>query len=166
MTLFDRILVLALAFPLMFSPAAAAAEDPQTTLSGWVWPVNPVQIVEPFHAPAHRYGPGHRGVDLAAPIETQVVAPAAGVIAFAGNVAGRPLLTIAHGGGLVTTLEPVRPLVAVGVLVEAGDVVATADAGGHAASGTIHFGVREDGEYINPLLLVAEVPRAVLLPCC
>ena len=39
-------------------------------------------------------------------------------------------------------------------------------AGGHAAPGLLHFGVRLDGEYINPLILLGGVPRAILLPCC
>ncbi|WP_275934957.1 hypothetical protein [Microbacterium testaceum] len=38
--------------------------------------------------------------------------------------------------------------------------------GGHTGPGTVHFGVRLDGEYINPLRLLGGVPRAVLLPCC
>jgi hypothetical protein len=38
--------------------------------------------------------------------------------------------------------------------------------GGHSEPGTLHFGVRWEGEYINPILLLDEVPRAVLLPCC
>ncbi|MFT4215393.1 MAG: M23 family metallopeptidase [Microbacterium sp.] len=92
--------------------------------------------------------------------------PASGVIAFAGAVAGRPVVTIDHGDALVTTLEPVATALAPGDVVAAGEEVGIVDIGGHAAAGTVHFGVRENGEYINPLLLYREVPRAVLLPCC
>ena len=38
--------------------------------------------------------------------------------------------------------------------------------GGHAVPGTLHFGVRLHGRYINPMLLLGGVPRAVLVPCC
>ncbi|MFT3799300.1 murein hydrolase activator EnvC family protein [Microbacterium sp.] len=164
--------------PAVTVPARAAAAPPvllevsrgpsvsAPARAAWRWPVTPPQIVAPYVAPAHAYGPGHRGVDLAAPVGTEVAAPADGVVAFAGTVAGRGVVTIDHGDGLVTTLEPVdSPLVA-GTRVAAGDVVGIVAEGGHAASGTVHFGVRRDGEYINPLLLFGGVPRAVLLPCC
>ncbi len=148
------------------APAAAAAATPAPSLAGWRWPVAAATIVEPYRAPAHRYGPGHRGIDLAAPTGSDIVAPAAGVVAFAGRVADRPLVTIDHGGGLVSTLEPVAAAVAIGTLVASGDVVGTGALGGHSAPDTVHFGVREDGEYINPMILLGGVPRAILLPCC
>ena len=140
------------------------ASDP--ALAGWQWPVAPPRIVAPFVAPAHEYGPGHRGIDLAAARGAEVHTPAAGTIAFVGRVAGRPLLTIDHGDGLVTTLEPVSATVTIGDAVAAGDVVGVTDAGGHTPPGAVHFGVRRNGAYINPMLLLGEVPRAVLLPCC
>lgn len=147
-------------------PAGAAPGAPEDRLEGWRWPVSPVRIVAPFVAPAHEYGPGHRGIDLAAPVGAEVTAPASGVVAFAGSVAGRPVVTVDHGDGLVSTLEPVRASVAIGVAVRVGAVVGIVDAGGHTPEGAIHFGVREYGEYINPALLLDDVPRAVLLPCC
>lgn len=151
----------------VLSPAdSAVGIRPSASLSGWQWPVTPVRIVAPFVAPAHEYGPGHRGIDLAAPRGTEVVSPATGVVAFAGDVAGRGVVTIDHGDGLVTTLEPVAPTVAIGVLVERGTVVGAVGAGGHTPEGAVHFGVREHGEYINPMLLLGVIERAVLLPCC
>lgn len=131
---------------------------------GWVWPVDEVRIERAFVAPAHAYGPGHRGLDLGG-IRT-LRSPAAGRVAFAGQVAGRPVLTIDHGDGLVTTLEPVTTALSVGDAVRRGDVVAEVAAPGHTGPGTVHFGVRVGGEYVNPLLLLGGVPRAVLLPCC
>ncbi len=81
-------------------------------------------------------------------------------------VAGRPVVTIDHGDGLVTTLEPVTTELAVGDAVSRGSPVGGVATGGHTGPGTVHFGVRLDGEYINPLRLLGGVPRAVLLPCC
>lgn len=132
---------------------------------GWVWPVAPVRVVQPFVAPAHEYGPGHRGVDLDDG-DGAVRTPADGRVAFAGPVAGRGVLTIDHGDGLVSSFEPVQADVAVGDVVERGQVVARAATGGHTAPGILHLGVRLDGEYVNPLRLLGGVPRAVLLPCC
>lgn len=141
----------------------AFAADPLAQRD-WVWPVDEVQLVRRFEAPAHDYAPGHRGIDLAG--ADVVRAPTAGTVAFAGMVAGRPVLTIDHGAGLVTTLEPVQTNLSAGSVVTRGAPVGVVSAGGHTRSGTIHFGVRRDGEYINPLRLLGGVPRAILLPCC
>lgn len=164
------ILTVALLAVGMVSPPsvhAAAASHPAESgpRAGWSWPVaEPAVIVAPYVQPAHRYAAGHRGVDLAATAE--VIAPAAGAVAFAGLVAGRPVLTIRHEGDLVTTLEPVSTPLKVGDVVLAGDVVGAVASGGHAPPGSVHWGVRLAGEYINPLVLVGDVPPAVLLPCC
>jgi murein DD-endopeptidase MepM/ murein hydrolase activator NlpD len=132
----------------------------------WLWPAQPFRLVRPFVAPAHEYGPGHRGIDLQPLGGDEVRAPAAGVVAFSGPVAGRGVLTIDHGGGLVSTLEPVDSDLAPGTAVTAGSPVGRLSRGGHAPAGSLHFGVRLDGRYINPLALLGGIPRAILLPCC
>lgn len=143
-------------------PAGASPLDAR----GWVWPAAALRLERPFVAPAHDYAPGHRGIDIGLAATTEVRTPAAGVVAFSGQVAGRGILTIDHGDGLVTTLEPVDSALAVGDAVERAQPVGALAAGGHAAPGSLHFGVRLDGAYINPMLLLGGIPRAVLLPCC
>ncbi len=153
-------------------PARAMAPDapPPPRLDGiaadWEWPLPGFRLERAFEAPAHRYGAGHRGVDLRADPDAAVRAPAPGTIAFSGPVAGRGILTIDHGDGLVTTLEPVTSDLAVGATVQRGQEVAGLALGGHAPPGALHFGVRLHGDYLNPMLLLGEIPRAVLLPCC
>lgn len=133
----------------------------------WTWPLSgPRVVTAPYRAPAHDYGAGHRGVDLAADPGTMISAPAAGIVAFRGTVVDRPLITIAHPGGLVSTLEPVASELAPGDSVVAGQPVGVVNTGGHTPPGAVHIGVRLDGDYINPMLLFGPVPRAVLLPCC
>jgi len=156
------VLIWAVAVP----PAAAAAAVPGRVLEGWRWPVEPAQVAAGFQAPAHRYGAGHRGIDLVAPVGAVVHAPAAGVVAFAGSVAGRGVVTIDHGDSLVSTLEPIAAMVTIGEPVAGGAAVGIVTTGGHSEPGTVHFGVRENGEYINPLVLLGGVERAILLPCC
>lgn len=152
------------------SPVAAAQSpphDPDALRSvAWTWPTDSHRVLVPYRAPATRYGAGHRGIDLSAAVGSPVSAPAAGVVAFAGAVADRPVLTIDHGAGLVSTLEPVRSELSVGAVVRAGVTVGVVATGGHAAPDTVHLGVRRDGAYINPLLLLGGIPHAVLLPCC
>lgn len=140
--------------------------DPTVVAGEWVWPVSGFRILTNFIAPAHRYGPGHRGIDLALFGVRAVRSPAAGVVQFSGRVVDRDLITIDHGNGLVTTLEPVTSPLAVGDRVGRSEEVGVVDEGGHTPAGAVHFGVRWHGEYINPMVLLGGVPRAVLLPCC
>ncbi|MFG6491761.1 murein hydrolase activator EnvC family protein [Microbacterium sp. P03] len=142
--------------------ASASAPD----AARWVWPIAGARIERPYAAPAHAYGPGHRGIDLLGGSGVAVRAPDSGVIAFSGAIAGRGIVTIDHGAGLVTTLEPVASELVAGTAVDGGQEVATLAAGGHTPAGALHLGVRLDGRYINPLVLLGGVPRAVLLPCC
>ncbi|MEE1756932.1 murein hydrolase activator EnvC family protein [Streptomyces sp. SP18CS02] len=122
------------------------------------WPVGPPRpaIVRGWEPPASAYGPGHRGVDLAAPPGTRVRAVAAGRISFAGPVAGRGVMTITLGATgappLRTTYEPVRALLPVGTEVSAGQVVAeVTGAPSHCARGCLHWGLRRADAYLNPL---------------
>ena len=147
------------------------AELPRSVPS-WLWPVEGRRtVVSPFRAPAHDYAAGHRGMDIVAATEddseegTPVRAPAAGRIAFRGVVVDRPLITIEHEDGLVTTLEPVLSDLNHGDAVKAGEQVGTTSVGGHSVRGTIHVGVRLNGVYVNPMIFFGGVPRAVLLPC-
>lgn len=161
------LLLIILAMPAVgAAPAHAdATTDGSAPAPRWAWPVAaPRRVVAPFLRPAHDYGPGHRGIDLAA--DGAVLAPDDGVVAFVGRVVDRPLITIAHADGLVSTLEPVRSDLTTGTTVRRGEVVGVLDVGGHAPDGTLHLGARSDGEYLDPLILLGGVRRAVLLPCC
>lgn len=128
-------------------------------------PVAPATVVRGFVAPRHRYGPGHRGVDLAAPIGAPVLAPAPGVVAFTGQVAGRPVVAIDHPGGLRSSFEPVSSQAVAGSIVAAGAVigaVSTAAPTAHCPMSCVHWGVRRNGDYIDPMSLLHR--RVVLLP--
>ncbi len=132
---------------------------------GWGWPTDPPHAVSrEYDPPEHTYGPGHRGIDIALVSDTVVRAPAAGVVAFAGRVVDRSVITIDHGDGFVTTLEPVEASVTVGDEVKRGDTVGEASVGGHTPPGSLHVGVRFLGEYVDPLDLLGDVPWAILLP--
>ncbi|MUN08484.1 peptidoglycan DD-metalloendopeptidase family protein [Agromyces luteolus] len=167
------VLVVVLAAPGSASASTAARSmptprvDPSVVAPAdrWLWPVGPpVIVVAPFRAPPTPYSAGHRGIDLAAAAGSTVVAPAAGVVSFAGPVAGRGVLSIDHGDGVVSSIEPVEADLAAGAAVRAGEPVATVSTGGHCDGGCVHFGVRVHGEYVSPLRWFGGVPRAVLLP--
>ncbi|MFI9582549.1 M23 family metallopeptidase [Streptomyces sp. NPDC052236] len=125
------------------------------------WPVGPPRpvVVRGWEPPSSAYGPGHRGVDLAAPPGTPVRATGPGRVSFAAVVAGRGVLslTLARTGEppLRTTYEPVRPLLPVGAKAVAGQVVATVTAGpSHCGAGCLHWGLLRGSEYLDPLSLL------------
>lgn len=121
-------------------------------------------MVRPFEAPAEKWSPGHRGVDVEAPAGVVVVAPDSGVVHFAGTVVDRPVLSIEHAGGVLSSFEPVVASVARGQRVERGQAVGILQTGHCATGSCLHLGARIDGRYVSPLLLLGELRRAVLLP--
>jgi murein DD-endopeptidase MepM/ murein hydrolase activator NlpD len=137
----------------------------------WQWPVRPAAVTRGFEAPPTLYAAGHRGIDLAAAAGALVTAPADGTVRFVGAVAGRPVVTLDHGGGVLSTYEPVAanvsttsPTLLVGATVRAGEPIGVVATGGHCEARCLHVGVRIDGAYVSPLLFFDRVPRAVLLP--
>ncbi len=122
-------------------------------------------MVTPFRGPSQPYGPGHRGADLAGAPGQPVLAARAGVVIFAGPVAGRGSVSVQHDDGLRTTYEPIAPVVAAGELVTAGQVLGLLEPG-HASCPTacLHWGARRDRlVYVDPLVLLRPL-RVRLLP--
>ncbi|MFI2104795.1 murein hydrolase activator EnvC family protein [Isoptericola sp. NPDC019693] len=163
-----RVTVVVLATAALLSAVplgGAAAPAPPVDGHGWTRPV-PGEVVHPFDPPAEEWGAGHRGVDLAATTGEPVRAPAPGVVSFAGQVAGKPVVVVAHADGLRSTFEPVTASRGRGDAVAAGDVVGTLAAGsGHCApAGCLHWGVLRGEVYLDPLALLGEAPPIVLLP--
>jgi murein DD-endopeptidase MepM/ murein hydrolase activator NlpD len=118
----------------------------------WLWPVSG-PVIRAFDPPDDPYGAGHRGIDIAAPFGTPIRAPAAGVVTFAGTVAGNLFLTIDHGGGLESTYSWVSSLnVKRGDPVTTAQVIATAGSGHPGSDIThLHMGVKLDDVYVDPL---------------
>ena len=158
---------IALLLILLVVPGSASAEPPPLAADAgnarWGWPVAaPHVVVRQFIAPAHRYATGHRGVDLAAHGGT-VYAPADGIVHFAGVVVDRPVLSIRHPGGVISSFEPVETRLTEGDPVAPGDPIGTVIPG-HCSEPCLHFGVRLDGEYVSPLLYLGGLEPSVLLP--
>ncbi|MHC5903345.1 murein hydrolase activator EnvC family protein [Streptomyces sp. S6] len=130
------------------------------------WPITPhPPVLRPYDPPPTPYARGHRGVDLAAPPGTPVRAVAPGRVAFAGTVAGRGVVTLSLDSdpGLRTTYEPVRPAVAEGDAVTAGEVIGeVAPDGAHCAVPCLHWGLKRGGAYLDPLTLLPRPPSRLL----
>lgn len=131
----------------------------------WSWPVGgPDGVLERFDRPPAPWAAGHRGVDLRAGPPTRVHSPAAGVVLYSGVVVDREVLTIDHGNGLVSSFEPVLADVEVGDAVSPGQQVATLGSGGHCSGVCLHWGVRLDGQYLDPLSMLMDLRPSILLP--
>ncbi|MEU7604511.1 M23 family metallopeptidase [Streptomyces sp. NPDC041003] len=133
------------------APAGARPLPAPLTVSRW------------WDPPPTPYAAGHRGVDLSAPVGAELRAVGPGRVHYAGQVAGRGVLSLTLPNGLRTTYEPVRPLVAEGEEVTAGQVVAVLTEGSHCPAPCLHWGLLSGGTYLNPLTLVPR-PTPRLLP--
>ncbi|MEU8113178.1 M23 family metallopeptidase [Micromonospora sp. NPDC048947] len=130
------------------------------------WPLDgPPRPVRRFDPPPRQWLPGHRGVDLAAPAGAVVRSAGPGTVLFAGLVAGRPVVTVAHADGLRTTHEPVQPGVRPGQPVTAGAPLGELLPGhpGCPAEACLHWGLRRGEEYLDPLALLG-LGQVRLLP--
>lgn len=147
--------------------ALAGTVRPARGAPEWTWPVGagPPEMVRAFDPPVQRWQPGHRGVDLATTKGALVRAAGAGVVTYAGLVAGIGIVTVTHGE-LRTTYQPVDPGVSVGDHVEPGEPIALVTLpGSHCMpDACLHWGLLRGDAYLDPATLVAPEGRPRLLP--
>ena len=142
------------------------------TTAGWTGRCGPARRwCAPFDAPSPNWNRGHRGVDLAGAVGQPVYAAGPATVVFAGMLAGRPVVSLAHPGGLRTSYEPVEAAVRVGQLVDA--PTATRHACSRAIraarrAACLHWGAMwgpaSRADYVDPLGLLASTPIR-LKPC-
>jgi murein DD-endopeptidase MepM/ murein hydrolase activator NlpD len=143
------------AAPGMATPPGAGGQ--RHSVDRFDWPLIPRPAVSrPFQPPSQPYGPGHRGVDLIGVSGQPVRAAGDGVVVYAGPLADRGVVSIDHADGLRTSYEPVHAAVRPGQVVRRGETIGSLDAGhlGCRSTACLHWGLRRDGRYLDPLLLV------------
>ena len=141
-----------------------SASDSTPAPGEGVWPLSPEPgVVFAFDPPTSRWGPGHRGVDLAGSVGQPVRAAQAGSVSFAGRIAGRGVVVVTHGA-VRTTYEPVAATVAVGDEVGAGDPIGRLELlGSHCLPrACLHWGLLRGATYLDPLTLVGAGPVRLL----
>jgi murein DD-endopeptidase MepM/ murein hydrolase activator NlpD len=129
-----------------------AAPGSPAHAAGWLWPVAG-PVIRGFDPPASPYGSGHRGIDIATSVGTTVVAPAGGMVTFAGPVGGHLFMTIDHGGGLESTYSWLSAfIVRKGAVVSRGQPIARTG-WGHPSSPIphLHLGVKLLDVYVDPM---------------
>ncbi len=119
------------------------------------WPLQQAKIVGRYDAPDQPWLPGHRGVDLLALPQNAILAPADGVIAFSGVVAGKSVVTIRHGGSLsnlTSTFEPAVTEKKTGTYVLKGEHFAHVEGDSdHCSDQCLHWGLKaSDRSYTDP----------------
>jgi murein DD-endopeptidase MepM/ murein hydrolase activator NlpD len=142
--------------------ASSAAPVPQA--GTWSWPVTG-PVIRGFDPPDNPYGSGHRGIDIATAFGTAIRAPAAGVVTFSGKVGGQLFITLDHGDGLSSTYSWLSSTgVHKGDHVSRGATIG-ATGTGHPGSSVahLHFGVKLDGGYIDPMIMLAPMSLVGLI---
>jgi murein DD-endopeptidase MepM/ murein hydrolase activator NlpD len=123
--------------------------------SGYIWPARGV-LTSGF---GWRWGRMHRGIDIAAPVGTPIVASAAGVVEFSGwNSGGYGyMIDIRHADGSRTRYaHNSRLLVRVGDRVEQGQHIAAMGSTGFSTGPHVHFEIHVPNQgTVNPMSLLA-----------
>ncbi len=138
---------------------AAASSSATSTYTGGVftWPApGNTRITSYFggrEAPTAGASSNHKGIDIACNTGDPIVAAATGTVIVATyNYAEGNYICIDHGGGVVTVyMHNSALLVSVGEAVVAGQQIAQAGSTGYSTGPHLHFGVRVDGTYVDPL---------------
>lgn len=122
--------------------------------NGYMWPTRGV-LTSGY---GMRWGRMHRGIDIAAPIGTPVLAAADGVVIYAHWNAGGygNLVDIQHPDGSITRYgHNNRILVREGQLVQQGQQIAEMGSTGHSTGPHCHFEVHPYGRgAVNPIALL------------
>ncbi|MBQ7765116.1 peptidoglycan DD-metalloendopeptidase family protein [bacterium] len=138
---------------------AASGKNTKYTGGTMTWPLpGYYSVTSPFGNRLHpvlKVYKMHTGIDIAGSgcNGKNVVAAAAGTVITAGWISGYGnTVVIDHGGGITTLYgHSQRLLVKKGQKVEKGEAIMLVGMTGYATGPHLHFEVRENGKYVNPL---------------
>jgi murein DD-endopeptidase MepM/ murein hydrolase activator NlpD len=102
----------------------------------------------------------HKGIDIAAPVGTPIVAPSDGVVSFVGQESdvGR-LIFIDHGHGFMTMYGHLsRAFVHRGDKIRKGQTIGAVGATGNCTGPHLHYEVRIQGKQVNPAPYLSQAP--------
>jgi murein DD-endopeptidase MepM/ murein hydrolase activator NlpD len=106
-----------------------------------------------MRALAHEHEKMHKGIDIAAPIGTPVLAPANGTVAFAGKMNGYGNVVIIKHNDQLSTLygHNSKLFVKTGEVITKGEKISQVGNTGHSTGPHVHYEVRINDEPVNPV---------------
>lgn len=139
---------------------AARKEGARVLQGGLIWPCpSSNRITSNFgkrKSPTKGASSNHEGIDIGAPTGSTIIAAASGEVVIskytysAGNY-----IMISHGSGIYTVyMHMSKRGVAVGDEVKQGEKIGEVGSTGYATGPHLHFGIRKNGKYVNPLTYV------------
>jgi len=140
-------------FTLVLPPLPNSEEYLPSAFDGYAWPAQGV-LTSGY---GWRWGRLHRGIDIAAPIGTPIVAAAAGEVVGAGWHGGYGnLIKLEHlDGSLTYYAHNNRILVTHGQKVRQGEQIAEMGSTGHSTGSHLHFEIHlRDKKVADPLALL------------
>jgi murein DD-endopeptidase MepM/ murein hydrolase activator NlpD len=133
-------------------PTAKATPRPAAAKTGWRWPlIGP--ITQRFGESLTRYG-FHQGIDIDGQTGDRVRAARGGRVTLAGyaDACGGLQVRIDHGDGIESWYRHLSRIeVKRGAVVAAGTVIARVGDTGCSLGSHLHFGIRRDGTFVDPL---------------
>lgn len=138
-----------------------SAGSGNVSASGFMWPSDSSRrITSTFgyrKSPTAGASSYHQGIDIGAAAGSNVLAAADGTVTVATyQWAAGNYIMISHPNGISTVyMHNSKLLVSVGQTVKKGDVIAKVGSTGVSTGPHIHFGVRVNGAYVNPLNYVS-----------
>lgn len=142
------------AIALTLPPLPPSEEYLPQVFEGYIWPAQGV-LTSGY---GYRWGRMHRGIDIAAPIGTPILAAAAGTVIDAGWQNGYGyLVKVEHLDGSVTVYaHNNRNLVTYGQKVQQGEQIAEMGNTGYSTGSHLHFEIiTKDQKIIDPLALLS-----------
>lgn len=108
-------------------------------------------------SPTEGASTSHKGIDIGAPSGSKVIAAASGTVVIATySASAGNYVMLNHGGGVYTVYMHMNSIsVSVGQSVSQGQQVGTVGSTGYSTGPHLHFGIRNNGTYINPSAYVS-----------
>lgn len=120
-----------------------------------------------FVLPANRWGAGHRGIDLVVEKDQELTSPFEGEVHFVGKVVNRQILTLKSKSGLLASFEPFCSELSKGERVKINQPIGKQCEGDSSyeihCEDCLHFSVRSEYGYLNPLLFVSGILPSVIV---
>lgn len=127
---------------------------------GLIWPCpSSKRITSNFggrKAPTKGASTYHEGIDIGAPTGSSVLAAASGEIVISKySYSGGNYIMIDHGSGIFTVyMHLSKRYYDVGKEVSQGQQIGEVGSTGYSTGPHLHFGIRKNGKYVNPLTFV------------